>query len=998
MPILTGCYNPGLSERLPPVILLLSFGSGAAALIYEIVWFQLLELVVGSTAVSLGVLLATFMGGTCLGSLLLPRLVSSRLHPLRAYAAIEAGIAVLGILVLRLTPFGYGLQGFLPRGIVAAACLLPPTLLMGATLPALARSLDEVSQLGFLYGANLAGAVFGCLLSGFYLLREYDVSTATHVAMAINAAVAGIAVFLSAVNRSLTVAAQNRRTEPPPLGSGAVYLAIAISGLCALAAEAIWTRMLGLLFGASVYALAIILAVFLTGLGIGGSVGALLCRSLARPRLALGWCQLLLAAAIAWTAYNLSASLPYWPINPQISSNIWFTFELDLDRAFWALLPPTLLWGASFPLALAAAQLDDALDDPAKLMSRVYAANTLGAIVGALAATLLLVPRVGSQRAEQMLIALSTAAGLLLVLRSSPKTECGSMRPAPFAPPRNSPAQPTPTRPDSPELPTARGAEPPLSGFLKNSPAQPSPTRPDSPEFPTARGAEPALSGLLKNSPAQPSPTRPDSPELPTAREAEPALSGFLKNSPAQPSPTRPGSPELPTAREAEPPPCGLPIRISHTWLGHVAHAPVRAVSRLFSTPSRDTVPEPCVGTSADAARTGACATSSRASVGEKYGRTGTRLRWGLAALLAVGSSGFLIRSVPPISKVLIAYGRYAATWVGKGDIVYAGEGIDSSVAVSSFPNGALTFHVAGKIQASNVPRDMRLQRMLGHLTTLTAASPRSVLVIGCGAGITAGAVSIDPRVERETIVEIEPLVPQAAAAYFGEPNFDVLRNPKVQVRIDDGRHYLLTSKEHFDGITVDPLDPWVKGAANLYTEEFLEAMKRSLNPGGVVTMYIQLFETNLDAVKSSLATFFEVFPNATVWGNPYQGQGHDMVLLGRVEPLRIDLDEMEQRFGYRESSSRIPQSLAEVGIDSPVDLFATYAGRASDLTQWLKGAAINRDRNLRMQYLAGLGLNLDDSAAIYAGMLAYRRFPEDLFTSAEGRVYSLREAIRRER
>lgn len=279
-----------------------------------------------------------------------------------------------------------------------------------------------------------------------------------------------------------------------------------------------------------------------------------------------------------------------------------------------------------------------------------------------------------------------------------------------------------------------------------------------------------------------------------------------------------------------------------------------------------------------------------------------------------------------------------------------------------------------------------------------TAADPRSVLVIGCGAGITAGAVSIDPRVQHETIAEIEPLVPQAASQYFSEPNFDVLHNPKVELRIDDGRHYVLTTKEHFDGITVDPLDPWVKGAANLYTKEFLEAMKQHLNPGGVVTMYIQLFETNQDAVKSSVATFFEVFPNGTIWGNPYQGQGHDMVLLGQVEPLRIDLDAMEQRVGYRDDSSKLPQSLAEVGMNSPVDLFATYAGRASDLKSWLQGAAINRDRNLRMQYLAGIGLNADDSAAIYAGMLAYRRFPEDLFFSAEGRVDSLREAIRRQR
>ena len=285
---------------------------------------------------------------------------------------------------------------------------------------------------------------------------------------------------------------------------------------------------------------------------------------------------------------------------------------------------------------------------------------------------------------------------------------------------------------------------------------------------------------------------------------------------------------------------------------------------------------------------------------------------------------------------------------------------------------------------------------MLGHLTTLTVAHPRSVLVIGCGAGITAGAVSIDPRVERETIVEIEALVPPAAARYFSEPNFDVLHNPKVRLRIDDGRHFLLATKEKFDGITIDPLDPWAKGAANLYTLEFLEAMKRHLNPGGAVTMYIQLFETTPGAVKSALATFFQAFPNGTIWGNPYRGQGHDMVLLGQTQPLRIDLDEMENRFGYRDETNRIPQSLAEVGMNSPEDLFASYAGRRADLAEWLKGAAINRDRNLRLQYLAGLGLNLDQAAEIYSEILSHRQFPEDIFTGSEERIDSLRRAMPR--
>jgi spermidine synthase len=764
-----------------PAILLLSAASGVAALIYEIVWFQLLELVIGSTAVSLGVLLATFMGGTCLGSLILPRLAWPRRNPLRAYAAIEFGIGVFGLLVLLLMPFVGNVysawSGFGSRGLVAAACLLLPTMLMGATLPALAGSVGS-EGLGFLYGSNIAGAVFGCLFSGFYLLPKFEVGTATYVAVAINVVVSGVALLLAS-DVGIAIAEPGGHAFP----DGTVYFVIALSGLCALASEAIWTRILGLLLGASVYAFSLILAVFLTGLGLGSGIGS--CVSRDRARQALGWCQLLLAGAIAWTAYSLGASLPYWPIDPSLSSSIGFNFQLDLARALWALLPPTLLWGASFPLALSAVSRRQ---DSSKLFAGVYAANTLGAIAGGLGASLLLIGWIGSQHAQQLLCALSVISGLLLLLRSPSK---------------------------------------------------------------------------------------------------------------------------------------------------------------------------------------------------------GTASFCGIAVLL----SALLIYKIPPVAPVLIAHGRYAASWAGKGEIVYAAEGMNSSVAVSKFPNEAITFHVSGKIQASNVPRDMRLQRMLGHLSTLTPANPGSVLVIGCGAGITAGAVSIDPRVEHLTIVEIEALVPKAAATYFSKENFNVLHNPKVEVRIDDGRHYLMTTKEKFDAITVDPLDPWVKGAANLYTKEFLDVVKQRLNPGGVVTMYIQLFETNQDAVKSAAATFFEVFPNGTVWGNPYQGKGHDMLLLGQIAPLRIDLDAMERRMS-RPEYRKVVQSLAQVGMNPAVDLFATYAGRGPDLTQWLRGAAINRDRNLRMEYLAGTGLNLDDSAAIYADMLAYGRFPEDIFTSAEGRVETLREEM----
>ena len=245
------------------LLLILFVGSGCAALIYEVVWFQLLQLVVGSSAVSLGVLLATYMGGMCLGSLLLPRYVSPGEHPLRVYAMIEAGIGVCGLLVLFGLPLldhvyaaiaAHGLAGILMRAIVAAICLLAPTLLMGASLPAIARYVETsprgVSWLGFFYGGNIAGAVLGCLLAGFYLLRLYDMPTATYVAVAINAGVAFLSFRLA---KSTAYEPSPKVESAAPEEPSAIYIAIALSGLTALGAEVVWTRLLSVMLGATVY-------------------------------------------------------------------------------------------------------------------------------------------------------------------------------------------------------------------------------------------------------------------------------------------------------------------------------------------------------------------------------------------------------------------------------------------------------------------------------------------------------------------------------------------------------------------------------------------------------------------------------------------------------------------------------------------------------------------------------------------------------------------------
>ncbi|HWV93077.1 MAG TPA: fused MFS/spermidine synthase [Vicinamibacterales bacterium] len=800
--------SPEVAERWLPALLLLFIGSGCAALIYEVVWFQLLQLSIGSSAVSLGVLLGIYMGGMCLGSLLLPRYLKPSWHPLRVYAALEAGIGVFGVIVLFAVPIvgqiytqiaGTGQANLFLRAIVASICLLPPTLLMGATLPAIARWVETtprgVSWLGYFYGGNLAGAVIGSLLAGFYLLRVYDMPTATAVAVVLNIVVAGLAMVVATRTPHTVIKADASAPVPPPISAESarlVYIAIALSGLTALGSEVVWTRVLSLLFGATTYTFSLILAVFLVGLGIGSSLGAALARGVSNAKTALGWVQLGLCFCLAWAAYSTADSLPFWPINPSISTAPSFTFQLDLMRAIWVMLPGAMLWGASFPLALAGVAAPG--QDSARVVGGVYAANTVGAIAGALITSLGMVGTVGSQITQQALIGVAAMSGLLML--------------------------------------------------------------------------------------------------MPTTGEKRGALTS----------------------------------------------TPVVVIG---------------------------------------------------IALIA----GLLARTVPPLPGILVAYGRYAATWVGQNEILYVGEGVTASVAVSRTPSGVLNYHNAGKVQASSEPQDMRLQRMLGHITTLVPKTPTKVLVIGCGAGVTAGAVSIDPMVKDQTIAEIEPLVPRVVSTHFAEHNFNVVANPKVKVHLDDARHYLLTTNEKFDAITSDPLDPWVKGAATLYTREFFQVVKSHLNPGGVVTLFVQLYESTDSAVKSEIATFLEAFPNGAVFANTVNGQGYDLVLFGQVEAGKINVDTVQARLDDP-ANAAVAQSLREIGIFSAIDLFGTYAGRQSDMKNWLSDAIINTDRNLKLQYLAGLGLNLYQSDAIYKAMIREVKYPDELFEGSDETLKALRAKV----
>jgi spermidine synthase len=130
------------------------------------------------------------------------------------------------------------------------------------------------------------------------------------------------------------------------------------------------------------------------------------------------------------------------------------------------------------------------------------------------------------------------------------------------------------------------------------------------------------------------------------------------------------------------------------------------------------------------------------------------------------------------------------------------------------------------------------------------------------------------------------------------------------------------------------------------------------------------------------------------IFANTYNGQGYDLVLLGQVEPTRINIDEMEERL-KRPEYQPVARSLAQIFMFSASDLFATYLGNASDLAPWLKDAQINRDRNLRLQYLAGRSLNYYQADPIYQEMRAHAADPGDLFHGSPELLEALRQKIR---
>ncbi len=434
------------SDLKKRILLICFFLSGAAGLVFEVVWSRYLTLVFGATSVAISTVLTAFMGGLALGAFLSARFGDSIRDPVRAYAGLELFVAAWGfglpwamgglpevysLLWTSLGGPGPALVGL--RFVLAMALLLPPTVAMGATLPFLTRVLARGGRVGrgagALYTANTLGAVLGAGMAGFALMPLVGVR-ATNYAAALMDAAAGVMALLLLPRLGegrgrpddwddpeslLTMLHPPREREPYGWERLLVATAFGVSGLLSMAQQVLWSRALAIVLGSSVYSFSMVLFVFLLGHGLGAGVTTRLLPRLQRPLATLA--TILSGAALAaLVGFAMLDELPGWHLKLLHHTEPTVPLVFGLDAAFVVLVVsgPALLSGMVFPLVVHLLQRGP--DGVARTVGSLYGFNTVGSIAGSMLAGFLLLPVLGLGGGIRVLAAGSLAVGVALAV------------------------------------------------------------------------------------------------------------------------------------------------------------------------------------------------------------------------------------------------------------------------------------------------------------------------------------------------------------------------------------------------------------------------------------------------------------------------------------------------------------------------------------------------------------------------------------------------------
>src|SRR5262245_10700600 len=729
------------------------FASGAAALVYQILWVKQLSLVVGIDVYAVTTAVAAFFAGLSLGSFWLGRQVDRIARPLRLYAILELGIAILGGLATLVLGHAASLFVAMENRAGALAWALPfclvgaPAVLMGGTLPVLVRaqapSPGQIGRAGGgLYAANTAGAITGALLTPFALLPLLGVRGAAFAAAAVN-----VALALAAVGLDRSVPPVSASSSPPrPTISSQARVALglyALAGGIALGYEVVWSQAIVQFTSTRSFAFSVVLATYLAGLAAGS---ALYAPYADRIRDRWGMFGLLIGAAglAALLAVGaLGSWLPYWQawvghvVFKATSSDLAAVCARFVVAAATLIFVPAGLLGAAFPAAL---RLVVDARKVGRDVGAVAAVNTVGGIVGSLATGFVLVPAVGLVYTLCILTVGATALGMLAVLRD---------------------------------------------------PA-------------TRRGKRWAAVGMA-----------------------------------------------------------------------------LAAVSTVFVIPSA-----------------------------------------GLAEMLV-------------------------AAW--GGSLVFYSESPGGTVAVVEQQAGQRSFrrlYIQGVSNSGDLMpsrRYMRLQALLPLI--IHSGEPRTALVIGLGTGITAGALLRYPGLQHRICVELLPSVVRAAPLFDG--NFGAASDPRIEIRLRDGRRELLRSLERYDVITLEPPPPSAAGVVNLYSRDFYELARTRLGPAGLFAQWWPLAAQNDEDSRALVKSFLDAFPHAALWTTEF----HEMLLVGSSDPIELAAGRISERFNQPEVSA----ALREVGVSTPAALLATWVMGRAGLERYAGDALPVTDDRPRIEYAGWL-------------------------------------------
>jgi len=298
--------------------------------------------------------------------------------------------------------------------------------------------------------------------------------------------------------------------------------------------------------------------------------------------------------------------------------------------------------------------------------------------------------------------------------------------------------------------------------------------------------------------------------------------------------------------------------------------------------------------------------------------------------------------------------------------VLYHKEGVSTTITVREDARGDRFLLVNGKGDASS-SEDMPTQELLAHVPLLLHPHPASALVIGLASGVTLGSAGLYP-VERLDCVEISPEV-VTASHYFDHVNYKILEDPRIELIIEDGRNHLALTDRRYDVIISEPSNPWIAGISDLFTQEFFQLCRRRLNPEGIACVWIHSYNIEDKTFRSILHTFHTVFPYCTVWESSL---GVDFLLIGSQEKISLDYKTL---LGWLQDEG-IRSDLRRINIKDAVDLLAHFVMDEAKVATYVlaPGVRIHTDDNALVEFSAPRSLyNEDTRIALMEGINGLR-------------------------